>query len=608
MPKPSENMRNGEKENTWQFVLDAIGYRSAIILFATVFVMSLLDLAGIAIIFPFLQVVTQPDAAGKVLAKVGVSGTALSELTHRQLCAALGAGLALFYAGKTLFQAALTKTQSRLLARFTADLTNDLVAHVLNARYSTFQETPVSQIAGTANSNTVHASLVLNALMQIGNESLLLVFLLFGFFIFQPFLALGALLLSLLTGYFLYVTVIRRSSKLGTAQNHIENIRYRLLFSIAYAIRDIKIMGLDGLFSARNNRVSRDYAELAWRYNLNNALPRLLTELFALLAIVAASLAIVFFDTSLDKAGPLLGVAAVAALRVAPALGRIFSAINTFKFSRPFVKRLIDLRASLVSQAVLRKDDNLSFEHSVELKNIGFRYGDAQILSNVCIELKRGESIGIVGPSGAGKTTLLDLFTGLQQTTEGRFLCDGVVFDPFTSRSIQKFIGYVPQTITLLDDTIAFNVSFEENPEHERVMRVLKIANLENFIASLPEGIQTQVGENGIKLSGGQRQRIGIARALYRNPKILVFDEATSSLDTLTEAELTFEIEKLRSQTSVVIVAHRLSTVIACDRIYVLSDGKIENSGTHSELLLTSETYKKLYASQQGMEHDKEIA
>ncbi|KAF0146424.1 MAG: ABC transporter-like protein [Nitrospirae bacterium] len=602
------NSQKRFNNETTRFLLQKIGHRNVFLLFATVFVMSLLDLAGIAIIFPSLQVVTQPDAAEKILAVIGVTSTALLELTHRQLSVALGVGLALFYMVKTFFQTALTKTQSRLLARFTADLTNDIVSHVLNARYSTFQETPVSQIAGTANSNTVHASLVLNALMQIGNESLLLIFLLFGFFIFQPFLALGALVLSLLTGYFLYVTVIRRSSKLGTAQNHIENIRYRLLFSIAYAIRDIKIMGLDGLFSARNNRVSHDYAELAWRYNLNNALPRLLTELFALLAIVAASLAIVFFASSFDKAGPLLGVAAVAALRVAPALGRIFSAVNTFKFSRPFVNRLIDLRTSLANAAVSRQDDNLSFNHSIELKNVGFRYGDTQILNNVCIELKRGESIGIVGSSGAGKTTLLDLFTGLQQTTEGRFLCDGVIFDPFTSRSMQKFIGYVPQTITLLDDTIAFNVSFEETPDYERVMRVLKIANLENFIASLPDGIETQVGENGIKLSGGQRQRIGIARALYRNPKILVFDEATSSLDTLTEAELTLEIEKLRSQTSVVIVAHRLSTVIACDRIYVLSDGKIESSGTHSELLLTSETYKKLYASQQGMEHDKEIS
>jgi ABC-type bacteriocin/lantibiotic exporter with double-glycine peptidase domain len=535
---------------------------------------------------------------------MGSLGTAAASLKHAQLCAVLGVGLALFYTVKTIVQATLMRTQARLLARFTAELTNDLVAHVLNTRYAVFQETPASQIAGTAYSNTVHASITLNALMQVVNEGLLLALLLLGFFIFQPFLALSALAVAGMAGSILYRTVVRRSSRLGAAQTHIENVRYRLLFSIAYAIRDIKIMGLDSLFIARNNHVSHEYAELAWRYNLNNALPRLLIELLAFIAIVGASLAIVLFEVPLDKAGPLLGVAAVAALRVAPALVKIFSSVNSFKFSLPFVARLIDLRTNLAHAAVRRMDDNLTFQKSIELKQVGFRYGDKQILSGVCLELKRCESIGIVGPSGTGKTTLLDLFTGLQQSTEGRFLCDGVVFDPFTSRSIQNFIGYVPQSITLLDDTIAFNVSFEDTPDHSRVMRALSIANLDTLIASLPDGIRTQVGENGLRLSGGQRQRIGIARALYRNPEILVFDEATSSLDTLSEAELTSEIEKLRSKISVMIVAHRLSTVISCDRIYVLSGGRIETSGTHAELLATSPTYQKLYASQSAIEQE----
>ena len=160
--------------------------------------------------------------------------------------------------------------------------------------------------------------------------------------------------------------------------------------------------------------------------------------------------------------------------------------------------------------------------------------------------------------------------------------------------------NYVPQTITLLDEPIAFNVSFDEQPNNERVIRALEIANHHGLVVSLPDGIQTKVGKNGLRLSGGQRQRIGIARALYRSPKILVFDEANSSLDTLTEMELTSEIEKQHGRISVVIAAHRLSTVIACDRIYVLSNGEIESNGTHSELLLKSKTYKKLYASQSG--------
>jgi ABC-type bacteriocin/lantibiotic exporter with double-glycine peptidase domain len=265
------------------------------------------------------------------------------------------------------------------------------------------------------------------------------------------------------------------------------------------------------------------------------------------------------------------------------------------------------LREKLAAAAVSRTDDSLTFNQQIELKNVGFRYGNKQILSNVCLQLKRGESIGIVGSSGAGKTTLLDLFTGLQPATEGRFLCDGVLFDPFASHAIQKLIGYVPQTITLLDETIAFNVSFEELPDYEQVMHALGMANLHSLIESLPDGIQTRVGENGLRLSGGQRQRIGIARALYRSPKILVFDEATSSLDTLSEMELTIEIEKLHGQISSVIVAHRLSTVMGCDRIYVLSNGVVESSGSHAELLLNSKTYRKLYTSQRDGKFEDEM-
>jgi len=578
------------------YLFSAIGRRNALILFAIVGIMSVLDMVGIAVIFPFLHVVIQPDTVEKILEPLGLGKSEL--LTHKQMIALLGIGLILFYAGKTFVQSALIRIQARQLARFTEDMTNNVVSNVLNARYAIFQETAASEIAGTAYSSTVHATLALSALVQATNEGLVLALLLIGFFIFQPMIAFGAVSLAALATLFLYQIVIRRSAQIGAAQSQIENVRYRLLFSIASAIRDIKIMGLDGLFDSRNRRVSHDYAELAWRYNFNGALPRLLIEFLALLAIVGAAMTVVFFNIPLKEAGPLLGLIAVATIRAVPAFSRLFGAISTFRSSCPFVKALIELRAKLAAAAVSRIDDNLTFNQQIELKNIGFRYGDKQILSNVCLQLRRGESIGIVGSSGAGKTTLLDLFTGLQPATEGQFLCDGVPFDPFSSHAIQKLIGYVPQTITLLDETISFNVSFEEQPNHEQVMRALGMANLHGLIESLSEGIQTRVGENGLRLSGGQRQRIGIARALYHAPNILVFDEATSSLDTLSEMELTVEIEKLHGQLSSVIVAHRLSTVMACDRIYVLSNGVVESSGSHAELLLTSKTYKKLYTSQ----------
>jgi ABC-type bacteriocin/lantibiotic exporter with double-glycine peptidase domain len=395
-----------------------------------------------------------------------------------------------------------------------------------------------------------------------------------------------------------YYFVVRRSVQIASTLRQVDIVRYRLLFSIATAIRDIKIMGLEGLFEQRNSHVSGHHARLGGRLNLYNTLPRMLVEFFALLAIVVLSLTVVLLEMPMTEAGPLLGLIVIATLRAIPSFSRLMASLNVFGGSGQYVRMLMDLRAKLVGEAVVRQHDHLEFTDAIELKNVSFRYGSKDVLVDIGLRLGRNESIGIVGSSGAGKTTLLDIFTGLQQATSGEFTCDGVRFNPFTSHAMQSLIGYVPQSITLLDESIAFNVSFEEVPDVERVMRALTSANLLDLVTSLPEGIQTRVGENGLRISGGQRQRVGIARALYRLPEILVFDEATSSLDAISESELVSEIEKLRGRASIVIVAHRLSTVMSCDRIYVLSGGRIEASGSHEQLLRESETYRRLYASQ----------
>ena len=587
------------------YLLNAIGKKDVLILFGSVFLLSILDMLGIAAILPFLNVITKPEIVKNFFESINSFNFVL---TYEELILILGSGLILFYAIKTIIQSLLIRIQAQKLARFTEEMTNLVVSDLLNARYAIFQDIAASQISGTAYSNTVHSSLALSALIQIANEALVLVFMLITFFVLQPVLALIAIVLAMLTGFFLYQVVIKRSAQFGTTQSKIENARYRLLFSIASAIRDIKIMGLDSLFNVNNRKLSHEYADIAWRYNFNTSLPRLLIEFIALFVIVTGALSIVIFNIPYKEAGPLLGLIAVATLRVVPAFSRLFGGISSFKNSSRFTKDLIGLREKLAAVAVFREEDNLKFEHKIELKNIQFSYGDKKILENINLELKSGESIGIVGLSGAGKTTLLDLFTGLQPASEGQFFCDGVEFNPFASQAIQKLIGYVPQAITLLDATIAFNVSFEEKPNYSQVLHSLKMANLHGLIDSLPEGMQTEVGENGLRLSGGQRQRIGIARALYRKPKILVFDEATSSLDTHSEMELTTEIEKLHGEVSFVIVAHRLSTVMNCDRIYVLEKGKIENCGTHIELLLKSKIYKKLYTSQRENNYEESVA
>jgi ABC-type bacteriocin/lantibiotic exporter with double-glycine peptidase domain len=576
-----------------RFLLDAVGLAKAATLLAVSAVMSLLDLLGIAVIFPYLDAVARPEARANQIV-----GSWFPHLDRVGAVLYLSAAILVLYLIKNVLQGFLMRYQWRQLAQLTQRLTNDMVALILRARYALFQKHAASGLAGIAYSNTVHAMAAFHALIQALNEVLFLGLLLIGFLLIQPLLALTLLAAFAVLGTLLYFLVLRRSTALGKAQSHIENVRYRLLFSIVGAIRDISIMGLGPLFDARSREVAAQYANVAWRYNFFGALPRLFVEFIALTGLIGFVAGYVWFDLSITAIAPALGVVVVAALRTVPAFSRLVASVHSYRFSEPVVERLIDARDELAAAQTSRREDALRFDQAIELRDVSFRYGESQTLRGIGMRIRRGDSVGIVGPSGSGKTTLLDLITGLQPAAGGEFLCDGQRFDPFTSRSMHGLIGYVPQTITLLDDSIAYNISFEVKPDAERLRRAIRIANLEQFVASLPEGVESQVGENGVRLSGGQRQRIGIARALYREPAILVFDEATSSLDAISERELTAEISQLRGGITKVIVTHRLSTIVDCDQIHVLSRGAVVDRGTHRELLARCALYRQLNAEE----------
>ena len=578
------------------YIVKSAGRKKIAILFLTMTSMSFLDLIGIALIFPFLQIVMQSGASEKLYQTLQPFFS--DAPTPTQLPIFIGFLLIGLYGVKTYIQTILLKIQARQLAGFTESMTNCVVEELLRARYAVFQNTAASELAGVAYGNTVHATVALTAMVQIGNEGFILFLAFLILLFYQPIVAIGAILLLSLAAIFLYEMVIKQSLKYGEQQRDIENIRYRLLFSIASAIRDIKIMGLEALFNTKNRHISHEYTNIAWRYSLNNAIPKILIEFMALVFIVCSALVVLVSNIPLGDAAPALGLMAVAAIRIVPAISRFFAGLSSFRSSRSFVMKLQQVRGRLASEAVVRSSEILSFNSKIRLEDVGFRYESKKILDKINIELGFGESIGIVGTSGAGKSTLLDLFTGLQRASSGRFYCDDVLYDPFTSSALHQLVGYVPQSIVLLDESIAFNIALEENPDLDKVGKALKLANIQSFIDSLPHGLNTNVGENGIRLSGGQRQRLGIARALYKSPKILIFDEATSSLDTVSESILTSEINKLHGDISSIVVAHRLSTVRDCDRIYVLSNGVVESCGTHLELLNNSPSYINLYTSQ----------
>jgi len=586
---------NSQNKNVARFILELSGKRGILILISVVVFISILDLIGIAIIFPYIKIVANPKLLTENTFPLFHWMRTFDEI-HLIL---IVSGILIFlFLCKVAIQGFLIRFQHRHYASFTAKITDNTVNKILSARYGLFQEIAGSELASIAYSNTVHASLAFRAIIQIFNEICFLSFLAITFFIISPLATLAALIVLCLVALILYFFVIHPSTLLGKEQSSIENSRYRLLFSIVNSIRDIKVMGLSKLFGTKNHEVSAKYASIAWRYNFNSELPKLLIETVALTGLVATSLIVILVGASSDELIPVIGVVAVASIRTIPAFTRLMAGFSSYRFSRTFVERLIYIHDRLTSLKHERTEDVLTFDNRIELQGIDFCYKDKVILDNINIEIKKGQFIGIVGNSGAGKTTLLDIITGLQPASRGTFLCDGKSFNPFDSTSMEKIIGYVPQVLSLLDDSISYNISFDHKPDMQQLMRAINMANLNSLINDLPQGIDTWVGENGINLSGGQRQRIGIARALYRQPNIIVFDEATSALDAHTEQEISSEIDKLRGEVTVLMVSHRLATVVNCDQIYVLSHGKIGDSGTHDELLDKCEMYKDLYALQ----------
>jgi ABC-type bacteriocin/lantibiotic exporter with double-glycine peptidase domain len=314
-----------------------------------------------------------------------------------------------------------------------------------------------------------------------------------------------------------------------------------------------------------------------------------------MLGLVGASAFVVMSDQDLKSAVPVIGMLAVAAWRVVPSYSRIVNAYGTYNYYKPSLAVVRALYHDLNGARTTVRSEPRPFEHALEIQDLHFSHAGKPALAGVTMTIRKGKSIGIVGASGSGKTTLLDVLAGLRRPDSGHLLLDGEPLDPYGTDTLRRLFGYVPQAVTLVDDSIAFNITFERAPDDERLKQAIKVARIEDFIASLPDGLETQVGENGVRLSGGQKQRIGIARALYRDPQLLIFDEATSSLDNATERELNAEIAQLSGSKTLIIVAHRLTTVERCDQIYVFDQGRIADSGTHDQLLASSRAYRLLH-------------
>lgn len=380
----------------------------------------------------------------------------------------------------------------------------------------------------------------------------------------------------------------QRIRRWGEAQNFHRQMILQHLQQGFSGVKDVKVLGREDFFVKQYSEHLVGTANVLRRFSIAQALPRFGLEILTIMGLAVLVATMVGSGKDLTSILPVLGLFGAAAFRLLPAVNRVMTSLQTIAANRPMVDDLYHDLALPVSGSHAGTNRE-KFNDEIVLSDVSFTYPLAPVpaLSAVSLRVHRGEAVGLVGPSGSGKSTLVDVLLGLLTPQSGQVLVDGLDVQ-LDLRGWQDQIGYVPQSIFLTDDTLRRNVAFglpKDEIDDGAVHAAVISAQLEDFISTLPAGLETVVGERGVRLSGGQRQRIGIARALYHNPGVLVLDEATSSLDTETEHGVMQAVRALQGEKTVIIVAHRLSTVEYCDRLYRLEDAHIVDEGSFHDVI-----------------------
>jgi ABC-type multidrug transport system fused ATPase/permease subunit len=543
----------------------------------------LTETLSIGAVIPALTLFAGPEAASR-----SPKLTALLEWFGNPNEAELIVGglllLLALYAIKTLILVALAWQQARFLASIRENLSRRLFKTYLTQPWPFFLQRNSAQLI--RNNTTEIAMFVqgctgmLSACAE-GSVTLGIAILLMWV---EPLAVVVVGLMLAFATWALQATLRERLTRWGKMRHRADGLRVKALQQGITGVREVKVFGRESEF-LEHFRVAESQASHAMRMQtFAGHLPRLWYEFLAVAGVAVLGVVLYVQGVPVTSLLPRLGLFAVAAFRLMPSLNRIVASLQSIQYLEPTVNVLAS-ELALPSPAVQPATPHrLPLKHEIRLDGISFSYPAAHrpALRNISLTIATGSSVGLIGESGAGKSTLVDLLLGLLEPDSGRITVDGR--DIRTDlRAWQNSIGYVPQAIFLTDDTIQANVAFglpADRMDGEAVHRALVAAQLDVFVAGLPDGIHTVVGERGVRLSGGQRQRIGIARALYWDPPILVLDEATSALDTATEAGVMAAVNDLHGRKTLIIIAHRMSTVAHCDELFRLSRGALVGDAT----------------------------
>jgi ATP-binding cassette, subfamily B, bacterial PglK len=560
-------------------------------------VVSGLEAVGAVLVFGLISLTTDPSGGLDVPVIGDVSGR-LPDLPHDQLVIVASIGVAAFFVVRALIVLGQRYNETRTTELTGVDLSVRLLQRYLRLPYAFHLRRNSSElIRNTSDSISEILGSVLSPVVRMITNGLTILAMTAVLVATAPLAtALAAALLLPLVLITLRI-IQPRTKRLGLISQHEGKRSYQALQQSLHGYRDITVLGRQDFFLDAYRQARITIATTRFRRAILSAFPRISIEA-AVICFIAGFVAIsTLIGDGSAQSVPVLGLFAYAALRIMPALNGIVSSLNAMRFGRA---ALDDIQADLTLPIppATPEVDRLRFDRELRLSGVEFRYEgtDRPTLSDIDLVLERGGSVGIVGATGAGKSTLVDLIVGLSPPTAGTITVDGVDLRG-NEAAWQHNIGLVSQQVFLLDDTLRRNIALgvtDGDIDESQVFEAVRLAQLEDFVASLPEGLDTEVGERGVRVSGGQRQRVAIARALYRRPAVLVFDEGTSALDNLTEAALTEALGQLRVDHTLITVAHRLSTVQSYERIVFMHEGRIVDVGRFEELAVRSEAFRRL--------------
>ncbi|MCH4191009.1 MAG: ABC transporter ATP-binding protein/permease [Butyrivibrio sp.] len=548
----------------------------------------ILESLGISLIVPVMTIVIDP-AAVQTSKYMSVIYNGLHMTDTTQFAAVIMVALILVFVIKNIFLYFMNVLQLRFVYTNQFATSQRMMINFMKRPYEYYlnADTSVIQRNITSDVNNMYG-LILSCLQLISE---IIVFVCLVAILLIQDVKMTTFIAVLLISVLLIIKYIIKPVMIRAGQDNQEYYSglYKWIDESVTGIKEIKISAKENYFINGYGQCGAGYVNAVQKYNLYNSTPRLLIETVSIAGMVGYMLFVMMQGTDMAHMLPQITVLAAAAARLLPSANRINNYLTSIAYFEPFFMNVSDnLQAEIhdnqvtydpTAYQVSPEVEKLPVTQKIELKNITYKYpnSEAYVLDHANMTIPVGKSVGIVGTSGAGKTTIVDVMLGLLKAEKGEILADGVeVRDHY--QSWLKNIGYIPQTIFMIDSTIRKNVAFgypDADIDENKVWQALKEAQLDEYVRSLPEGLDTKIGERGIRLSGGQRQRIGIARALFEDPEVLVLDEATSALDNETEAAIMDSINRLHGRKTLIIIAHRLQTIEKCDIVYRVRGGQV---------------------------------